>query len=93
MCKDVSKLDFDIALIGCGAYGFPLGNFIFKKMKKTAIQLGGTVQVFFGIKGKRWEGQFDECDYRKFFNNYWVRPSDEETPLDDAKNVENGCYW
>lgn len=27
-----------------------------------------------------------------FFNDFWVRPSDDETPK-SAKGVEGGCYW
>ena len=28
MCDDISKLDFDIALLGCGGYGLPLCHYI-----------------------------------------------------------------
>ena len=44
MCKDISKLDFDIALLGCGGYGLPLCNFIYKEMNKSAIYVGGGLQ-------------------------------------------------
>lgn len=92
MFDDISKIDFDIALVGCGSYGFPLANLIYKRLHRTAINIGGTVQILFGIKGKRWEGQFEACDYRKYFNEYWVRPLDEETPK-CAGQIEDGCYW
>ena len=44
------KFDFDVALIGCGAYGFPLAAKL-KTAGKQAIHLGGVLQALFGIKG------------------------------------------
>lgn len=83
--------DFDVAIIGCGAYGFPLASAI-KRMGKPVIHLGGATQLMFGITGKRWI----EGDYHNFSNDvvneYWTRPLEEETPA-GAKNVEGGCYW
>merc|ERR1711998_150010 len=35
MCNEILKLDFDIALLGCGGYGLPLCQFIHKEMNKT----------------------------------------------------------
>ena len=54
MVKEIEKKDFDIALIGAGAYGMPLAYKI-KKMGKKAIHIGGSLQCLFGIKGSRWE--------------------------------------
>lgn len=88
MENDISIIDFDVAIIGCGSYGLPLGSFIFK-MGKTAIHVGGATQVLFGIKGKRW----DERSYMKnVYNDYWVRPSKDEKPV-TSNNIEDGCYW
>lgn len=56
MSDEVAKIKFDIALIACGAYGFPLASKI-KKMGKIAIHCGGVLQLLFGIKGKRWEDE------------------------------------
>ena len=53
MERQIDKIDFDIALIGCGAYGLPLAAYIKRKGKK-AVHLGGGVQLLFGILGKRW---------------------------------------
>lgn len=89
MCDDISKIDFDIALLGCGSYGMPLGNYIKGELKKSAIYVGGGLQLYFGIKGKRWD---NSPDITKFYNEYWTRPSQEETP-ELGKYVEGGCYW
>lgn len=88
MCKEISGLDFDIAIIGAGAYGLPLGAFI-KKMGRQAIHLGGATQILFGIKGARWEV---DPFFRELFNEKWIRPRAEETPA-GASKVEGGCYW
>ncbi len=88
MKKDISQIDFDIAIIGCGAYGFPLAAEC-KRLGKKAIHLGGQTQMCFGVLGKRWE---DIPYYQQFINEYWVHPSEEETPK-NYKAVENGCYW
>lgn len=88
MLEQMKSIDFDVAIIGCGAYGMPLAIEA-KKLGKQAIHLGGALQILFGIKGKRW----DEIEaVSRFYNEYWVRPSKEETPK-AAESVEGGCYW
>ena len=86
MTDEISKFDFEIALIGCGAYGFQLSSRI-KNMGKKAVHMGGSVQTLFGIKGSRWD-----VKYSDIYNDSWVYPSDEETPKGYEK-VEGGCYW
>jgi hypothetical protein len=88
MCSQISETDFDIAIIGCGAYGFPLAAHV-KKIGKKAVHLGGATQILFGIKGKRWE---EDEDISKLMNEYWVRPMKSECPANFSK-VEDGCYW
>lgn len=90
MKKDICQIEFDIALLGCGAYGMPLGAFIKSDLKKQAIHLGGSLQLLFGIKGKCWE---DEFGYDKLlYNDYWVRPTEDLRPK-NYKEAEGGCYW
>lgn len=86
MKEKVNKINFDIALIACGAYGFPLAAHI-KRIGKKAIHIGGPLQLLFGIKGHRW----DEL-YNNYYNQYWVRPQLDERPQ-SANKIENGCYW
>ena len=80
--------DFDLAIIGCGAYGLPLAIKL-KQAGKQAIHLGGATQVLFGIKGTRWD---THPVISKLYNEYWVRPSLEEVPQGSNK-VEDACYW
>ena len=88
MKSEIDKTDFDIALLGCGAYGFPLASYC-KNIGKQAVHIGGDLQMLFGILGSRWEA-YDIT--RKLVNDYWVRPSKEETPK-KANVVEDSCYW
>lgn len=88
MQRKIDETDFDIALIGAGAYGIFLGDYIKRKGKK-AIHVGGALQLLFGIRGRRW----DKSDViSKLYNEYWVLPSQTETPRGSNK-VEGACYW
>ncbi len=88
MVAEGMKIDFDVAIVGCGAYGFPLAAKI-KEMGKKAIHLGGPLQILFGIKGKYW----DRIPlYSNLYNSYWIRPSKSETPR-HYKRVDSGDYW
>nr|WP_296959505.1 hypothetical protein [uncultured Mediterraneibacter sp.] len=88
MIDEALKIDFDIALIGCGAYGMPLAAQL-KEYGKQAIHMGGVLQILFGIKGKRWDS---DPIVSKLYNDAWVRPSDKDRPK-VANQVEGGCYW
>jgi glycosyltransferase involved in cell wall biosynthesis len=88
MKKEIEFINFDIAIIGCGAYGFCLASFV-KSIGKKSIHMGGATQILFGIKGKRWER---ENDLSPLFNEHWSRPLETEVPL-NYKTIENGCYW
>ena len=91
MYEEIKKIDFDIAIIGCGAYGLPLAAKI-KEIGKQAIHLGGSTQIMFGIKGKRWDEDTDKEYIRKLYSDAWVYPNRIEKPQ-NAKAVEDGCYW
>lgn len=90
MQEQIAATDFDIAIIGAGAYGLPLASFV-KQMGRQAVHLGGQTQLLFGIRGRRWEIESPD-DIAPLFNEYWVRPSAEETP-ERSGAVEGGCYW
>lgn len=88
MYKDIKELDFDVAIVGCGAYGLPLAAKI-KGLGKQVIHLAGATQILFGIRGTRWDVR---PEMQEYFNKYWIRPSDSERPK-DAQSVEGSCYW
>jgi hypothetical protein len=86
-------MDYDICLIGCGAYGFPLAAHA-KRRGRKAVHLGGSLQLLFGIRGNRWESPkyHDTYDYSRLMNEHWVRPDEAERPP-GAQEVEGACYW
>lgn len=94
MEREILSMDFDVAILGCGAYGFPLATRI-KNAGKQAIHMGGSLQLLFGITGKRWDGsRFGgnmREDVAKYFNESWIYPI-EERPA-EASKVEYGPYW
>lgn len=102
MENEIAKIDFDVCIIGCGAYGLPLAAFV-KRMGKQAIHLAGGTQLLFGILGNRWVKQYGDVlhyrpgidiniNYRPLFNENWIYPLREDTP-DNANIVEGACYW
>ena len=94
MEEDIGKLEFDYVFLGCGCYGLPLSNHIHKKMNKSVFYIGATIQLLFGIIGKRWGDRLKNPKYwiNKYYNDKWVKPTDEQIP-NNFKNVEGGCYW
>ncbi len=88
MEQEAMKEEFDIAIIGCGAYGFPLAARL-KAHGRQAVHLGGATQLLFGIKGARWD---NHEIISRLFNENWARPSEEERPA-GASRVEGACYW
>lgn len=55
MASEISKIDFDLALLSCASYAMYLGNHINMTMKKKAIYIGGTLNVLFNIYGGRYQ--------------------------------------
>ncbi len=88
MKGEIDKIDFDIAIIGCGAYGFPLAAHV-KRIGKKAIHLGGPTQMLFGIKGKRW---IENSNFDQIINDHFVFPNKVDK-VQHANKVEGACYW
>lgn len=92
MCKDIEKLDFDIALVSCGGYGLPLCNFMKTIMNKSAIYVGGGLQLLFGVIGNRWLSNQTILKIINENQTKFIRPSDNEI-VKNIGMVEGGCYW
>jgi hypothetical protein len=98
----IAAIDFDVCILGCGAYGLPLAAHI-KRLGKKAVHIGGGTQLLFGIKGKRWTEQYKRTfeyrpgeiintNYVDIFNSHWIFPDTSERPKNSSE-VENACYW
>jgi len=84
----VGSKNFDIAIIGCGAFGLPLATFC-KEIGRIGVHMAGATQLLFGINGKRW---LDAPEYQSLFNQHWVRPSGAEL-FPGVSLVDDACYW
>jgi hypothetical protein len=84
----LQKESFDVGIFGTG-YTSLLYTLYTKKLGKSAIHLGGSTQILFGIKGQRWK---EINRFANIFNEYWTEPKDSEKP-EKLKLVEGGCYW
>lgn len=104
MENKMNAIDYDIAIIGCGAYGLPLAAHA-KRMGKQAIHLAGGTQLLFGIIGNRWTDTYKkmgvwhyrpgidiDIDYTPLFNENWIYPLPADTPK-NTQAVEGSCYW
>ena len=90
--KNLEKIkdDFDIALCSCGGYGNIVVNHIYE-MGKSAIYVGGVLQMYFGIYGMRWMRERKDI-MNLYMNSYWSRPKEKEKP-EGFENVEESAYW
>lgn len=80
--------DFDIALLSCATFSTPLAVRL-KQAGKQAVQMGGGLQLLFGIKGKRWD------DVPDLYNEHWVRLPNE-TKVGNVSVLDQtpgGAYW
>ena len=84
----MDAVPYDVVLVGAGLYSLPLVAHAVHRGRK-GIHLGGATQLFFGIRGSRWDTM---PEFQRFFNEFWTRPSAEETPA-QFQQVERGCYW
>lgn len=89
MKKEIDKKEYDVAIIGCGAYGMSLAAHV-KRQGKVALHLAGWTQMLFGVYGKRWTEH--QTKYSKYINEYWIRPNQKEA-VKNMGLVEDGCYW
>ncbi len=90
--KQLDRIDgdtYDIALVACGGYGMLVSEHIYKECRKSVIYIGGALQLFFGIIGKRW---FTNKEVMTLVNDDWIRPVKEDRPP-NYQIIEKGCYW
>ena len=88
MERRMDAADYDVAIVGAGAYSLPLAAHA-RDTGHAAIQMSGATQLLFGIKGKRWD---DHPVISKLYNPAWVRP-DETEGISNKEKVEGGSYW
>lgn len=88
MQEKLRGMDFEVAIIGAGAYGLPLAATC-KQLGRGAVQMSGATQLLFGIRGRRWD---HHPVISGFYNDSWVRPGETEG-IANPGAVEGGSYW
>ncbi|WP_374305120.1 hypothetical protein [Methylocella sp.] len=88
MKRRMDAVQYDVALIGAGAFSLPLATHA-KSCGAAGIHMGGSLQLLFGVIGNRWR---EDKEFQVFFNDAWVSPNASETP-ESAGKIENACYW
>lgn len=84
--EQIKSIDFDIALLACGAYGVPLSNEI-RKMNKMAVYLGSALYTMFGVYSAGIPLPQDNIFKTENFIEI-----EEECPA-HCKNIDEGKYW
>lgn len=79
MILSINKISFDIAIIGCGAYGCLIADAI--HTDKVAICMGSRISHMFGINPEMKT------------NNLWISSIPNEYIPDNYKKIEGGRYW
>lgn len=85
--KKLLERDFDVALIGAGAYGLPLAHSVSLSGRK-AIHTAGVTQIIFGVIGSRWQSY---PPLKGFIDESWIRPLQEDV-APGTNQIEGGGY-
>jgi hypothetical protein len=85
---EIAEISFDVGFVGAGAATLPLARHM-KRIGRTGFAIGGALQLFFGVRGRRWD---IDSNFQPYFNQHWVRPLPSETPP-KFKSNESGAYW
>lgn len=87
--NDIKKLknQFDIAIIGFGAYTCLLAGFIDGELGKDAICLGRLLTYYFGIAAKSFSTENLPNE------SYWIKNIPDEYKPIGYEKIENGAYW
>lgn len=82
----IDPASFDVALISGGSLGIPIAAAI-KGMDRAAMALGGTLQVLFGVGGRRW---WNWPDWQvQYFTPAWISVPPALVPK-GAERLEGG---
>jgi hypothetical protein len=86
--ESILKHEIDVVLVSAGSYGLPICHEVFK-MRKSAIYVGGALQIVFGIWGSRWK---NSSYVHSVSNENWIWPNKSAKPF-GAFLIEKSCYW
>ena len=85
----MSRLSFDVALIAAAGLAIPLAAAA-RQLGKVAIDMGGDLQLLFGVIGTRWRKRPEW--HEKYFNEAWIDIPDKYQPT-IAEVGDGRSYW
>jgi hypothetical protein len=88
LSKFVDDNEIDIVLIAAGAYGLPLVQHL-KESEISAIYMGGSLQLLFGIMGTRWR---ELPNIQEVITDSWIDGSNGKKPF-GYRFIEGATYW
>jgi hypothetical protein len=83
LSREISQIDFDIALLSCGSYAMFLGDFIKTSLHKKAFYFGGVINLYFNIYGEKFKDMFDHNGLNP---EYLIEPFENK----DIENISGG---
>lgn len=83
LSREISQIDFDIALLSCGSYAMFLGDFIKNSLDKKAFYFGGVINLYFNIYGEKFKDMFDHIGLNPA---YLIEPFENK----DIENISGG---
>jgi hypothetical protein len=88
MAEEISKLDFDIALLSCGSYAMYIGDFIRHELNKKALYLGGVLNMIFNIYG----GRYNHPGYVRLAQSVGLSLESQINPFEnkDIEHIKSG---
>ncbi len=85
----IDERAFDVALIGAAGYAIPIAAHIRQK-GRIAIDLGGHIQVLFGVLGNRWRSSPEWME--AYVNEAWIdMPAQYQPTVADV--CDRHAYW
>ena len=78
----IKKIQFDLAILSCGAYAVLLGERIHNSLKKDAISIGSKITQMFGID-----------PLKKDKSEGWITEIPEKYIPSCYLKIEGGNYW
>lgn len=88
--NQLNPASFDVALIAGSSLGIPIAAAI-KRMNRSAIALGGALQVLFGVGGRRWWN--DPHWQEHHITPAWISVPADQVPQVAGAYVDGGAYW
>jgi len=93
---------FDVALIAAGSYGLPLAVYCKTVKSASAIVVGGSLQILFGLRGMRWDSLYPtgfkhptystNGSIQTMYNKNWMYPLRQDTVI-NPERIEHGSPY